>query len=56
MTDYINANDPFRHYDGTDNYYRHFTGMLYTDGVKVNTFLAELVVAYQQKKFNIHYR
>ncbi|RYE52576.1 MAG: hypothetical protein EOP48_16195 [Sphingobacteriales bacterium] len=34
MTNYINANDKFSDYNGTDNFYRHFTKMLYTDGVK----------------------
>jgi hypothetical protein len=34
MKDLTNANNKFKHYTCTDNYYRHFTGMLYTDGVQ----------------------
>lgn len=29
-----NANNNFREYTGTANWYRHFTGMLYTEGVQ----------------------
>lgn len=30
----MNANDQFKEFTGTDNYYRHFSGCQYTDGVQ----------------------
>ena len=38
-----NANNNFREYTGTENWYRHFTGLLFTDGVKA---VAETYQAY----------
>jgi hypothetical protein len=38
-----NANNNFRDYTGTENWYRHFTGLLYTDGVQA---VAETYQAY----------
>jgi len=38
-----NANNNFREYTGTENWYRHFTGMLFTDGVQA---VAEAYQAY----------
>lgn len=49
----MNANDQFKEYTGTENYYRHTLGMLYTDGIKAlcETFncywLLDLVCSYQ---------
>lgn len=38
-----NANNNFREYTGTENWYRHLSGLLYTDGVQA---VAETYQAY----------
>jgi hypothetical protein len=38
-----NANNNFQDYTGTENWYRHFTGLLFTDGVRA---VAETYQAY----------
>lgn len=49
----MNANDSLRQYTCTDNYYRHFHGILFTDGVKALCdlfkcyWLLDIVVSYQ---------
>jgi hypothetical protein len=54
-----NANDHFSQYTGTQHYYKHFTGILYTDGVKAIAehcsayWLIDLIVSWQvYKKVN----
>jgi hypothetical protein len=51
-----NANNNFRDYTGTENWYRHFSGMLYTDGVQAVAetyqayWLIDLVFSHQLSK------
>lgn len=57
-----NLNQELRNFTGTTQYFKHFTGLLYTDGVKYLAgkvgcyWLIDVIASYQHKLRNISFQ